>query len=102
MFEFSFLIPRLKKYCNIDVDLYHKPFIDIKYLLIAINNGQFKNYSASIGKNSEARNMAEWYYSKQWDKIIDYIQRETTGFLKNYQILMTEMPSLREKLDPNT
>ncbi len=101
MFEFSFLAPRLKQYCDIDVDLYHKPFIDIKYILIAINKGQFRKYSELIGKSHEAKNMANWYYSKQWDKITDYIKRETQGFITNYQILLHEMPELRNKLNPN-
>ena len=102
MFEFSFLVPRLKQYCDIDVDLFHKPIKDIKHVLIGINEGRFANYSEPIGKNSEAKNMANWYYSKQWDIITDYIIRETNGFLTNYQILMKELPELRKKLDSST
>ena len=101
MYEFKFLIPRLKQFCNIELDISEKPFFDIKHILIGINNARFIGYSELIGKGGEARNISGWYYSKEYDKIIDYIQRETKGFISNYQILMNELPILRKKLNSN-
>lgn len=102
MYEFKFLIPRLKQHCRIDVDIFEKPFLDLKHTLIVMNNGKFAGYSALIGKVGEASNMTDWYYSKQHDKITDYIQREAKGFINNYQIIMREIPNIRDKLNPNT
>jgi len=102
MYEFKFLIPRLRKYCGIDVDIFEKPFLDLKHTLIVMNKGKFSGYSQPIGKIGEASNMTEWYYSGQHNKIIDYIQRETNSFINNYQVIMREIPNIRGKLIADT
>jgi hypothetical protein len=49
-FESSFMKYKLKQYCNLDgLRLGHRPMIDLKHVLIIVNNGSFKG-SEILGK----------------------------------------------------
>jgi hypothetical protein len=97
-FEMIHLIPKLKKYCGIELDPFHKPSIDVKPILITINGGRFTGYSKVLGKNGTASNMANWYYKEDYNSILDYITNETESFLDSYQILCHNLPLLKQIL----
>ena len=45
VFEMIHLIPKLKKYCGIELDPFHKPAIDVKPILITVNGGRSVSYT---------------------------------------------------------
>ena len=98
-FEMIHLLPKLEKYCNIELDTFGKPTIDVKPILITVNEGKFTGYSLVLGKNGKASNIASWYYSKDYDSILDYIVEETENFLEGYQLLCYKLPMLKRNLE---
>lgn len=95
-FDFRFLKAKFNQYLGERTRrLGHRPFVDVKHTLIIINNGQFRGYDALLGKSHEAKNIPDWYYSKQFDRIEDYIQREAKSFIDTYQILLKLLPTLK-------
>jgi hypothetical protein len=46
----------------------------------------------------QARNMAQWYASENYDIIEEYIIQEATNFANVYSILKKEIPKLRYQI----
>jgi hypothetical protein len=99
LFECRFLKHKLKQYCDLDhLHLGHRPMIDLKHILIILNGGRFKGCAELIGKTHRARNMAQWYASKNYDIIEEYIIEEARDFAVVYSILKKELPKLRYQI----
>lgn len=96
LFECRFMKYKLKEYFNLHrLKLGQKPLLDIKHILILMNNGRFKEYSKPIGKSGKAANMMNWYYNQHFDMIEQYITEEAESFLKAYSILKRELPKIQ-------
>lgn len=72
----------------------HRPMIDLKHVLVLVNNGYFKGYQRFLGKIGLAKNMTSWYYSANYHAIENYIRREVDDFLKMYFILKVVLPRI--------
>ena len=84
-FEWAHLTPKLKKYCGINFDfteLAHN--MELTPTSILINHGVKKGSTKMFGKEGKAVNMKDWYYNKQYDKIIEYIEDETKMFVNKF------------------
>jgi DNA polymerase elongation subunit (family B) len=102
MFDLKFLLTRFEKY---DIKIYQKhldflyslPLIDIKPVLLIINNLQFKGCGLDQMTNKEqsGKLIPEWYKDKKYDMIEDYIIQETESFLEFFKILCEELPKLK-------
>jgi len=104
-FDFEFMRVKSEKYglSKLEIDyLYHdKPTIDLTPILIMVNKGSFKGYDrvwkSGLGaKGLRNELVPQWYESKQYDKIIEYITAERDAFASVYMILKREMPKFTE------
>lgn len=101
LFDFMFLSYRAKKYGLNGINLQYlqdRPFIDLKPVLVMINKGSFKGYDRVIDKEGSLIkvDVSKLYREGKYPEIIKYIQNEAEVFIKAYQILKKEMPSLRK------
>jgi hypothetical protein len=64
-----------------------------------MNKGEFKNSGLDklTGKKHSGSPLIEWYNTKNYQSIENYIQNETDEFVKWYEWLHKEMPGLRNK-----
>lgn len=102
-FDFCMLDRRMRHYGLGDFNLQHfydKAIIDIKPILVIINNGKFIGYNKLIPKTNpiENKEISELYRQEKYDQIIQYIQDEAKDFIKAYQTLKREIPKLRTLL----
>jgi hypothetical protein len=63
--------------------------IDLNHVLVLVNNGSFKGYQRFLDRAGLAKNMAAWYYSGNYQAILDYVKNEEKDFLKMYFVLQT-------------
>jgi len=100
-FDFEFMRVKSEKYGlqKMENDYLYKikPTIDLKPILIMVNRGSFTGYDKARKNSLEARGLRnelvpQWYESKQYDKIIEYINAERDAFARIYMILKSEMP----------
>lgn len=101
MFDFHFLNERAKVYGLRGLDLsycYDHPFLDLKHVLVFINNGRFTGYSQVLkGRKCLDRiDVPKLYRERRFQEILDYIKNEAELFGKALVILRREMPSLQE------
>lgn len=101
MFDFHFLNERAKVYGLRGLDLsycYDHPFLDLKHVLVFINNGRFTGYSQVLkGRKCLDRiDVPKRYMERRFQEILDYIKNEAELFGKALVILRREMPSLQE------
>jgi hypothetical protein len=68
----------------------NKPFVDIKHILIVLNDGFIRGYNHvkkdEMKSGIRNKNIPEFYINKQYDRIITYIQDE---FNATIQVLKT-------------
>jgi hypothetical protein len=94
-FESCFMKYKLKQYCGLEgLRLGHRPMIDLKHVLVLVNNGSFKGYQRFLGKIGLAKNMASWYYGRNYEAIENYINNEVRDFLRMYFVLKTVLPKI--------
>jgi len=94
-FECKFLKHKLQQYCNLsNLKLGQRPMIDVKPVLILRNRGRFKRCTECIGKIGQARNISRWYWSGNYNAILDYIQKETQDFIRAYMAMKREIPKI--------
>lgn len=105
MFDFTFLSNKLEKYGLGKLDLffcYERVTLDIKPILVMINKGNFVGYDKVLDKDGalekSSKLIPKFYKEKKYPEIIKYIEEETKVFLKAYQALKREMPSLAKQL----
>lgn len=103
LFDFSMLDKRLSRHNLGKFDLSclrQRVTLDIRPILIMLNNCRFKGYQNLIPKTNSTENkeIPELYRNGDFDKIVSYIEDEAKDFTKAYQVLKSEMPSLADCL----
>jgi hypothetical protein len=101
-YDFTKLLLRWKLYnINIPAKLLFcdHPSLDIRPLVILMNNGMMKGATLEnfAGKACSGDKVKEWYETKNYNAITDYIQNETKCFLKMYQYLIGVMPNIAKE-----
>jgi len=100
-FDIDYMVAKIKQYYpelkedTTTATLNQKPSLDLKNVLMLINNDPCLRYKSLLAKNGEASHMAEWYYNKQYDKIEEYIQDEAKNFVNMYKIAKKELPKIK-------
>ena len=96
LFDLSFIAARMRIYFHADffMQLINRPFIDMKHVLVMMNGGCFRNYSKMIGKTEFGGNVPIWYQRRQYEKIVDYVEREAEAFVRTYGILKRKLPAM--------
>lgn len=100
LFDFCILSQKMKQYKFPEFDLrcvYQRVSLDIKPILVMMNNGDFNGYDKIIPKTNLTKNdkIPKLYEKKKFPEILQYIKDETEDFLKAYQMLKKEIPQLR-------
>lgn len=96
-FDLISLLHRLNKYfrLGLGMDFFRdRPAIDIKPILVMMNQGSFKGYQFPLGKK-QGHMVRQWYEKKEYEKIERYIRREARNFIKKYQILKKRIPEIK-------
>ena len=75
------------------------PVIDIKSILLGMNAFQFKGSGLDqfTGKESSGIHVPIWYADKEFEKILEYIRKETSEFVKFYSQLKKTLPEFRKQ-----
>lgn len=73
---------------------YDHPFLDLKHVLVLINNGSFKGYSSILGLDKV--DVSRLYKEGRYQEILRYIKKEAEVIEKALRILSKEMPSLQK------
>lgn len=75
------------------------PRIDIKDILLGMNSFQFKGSGLDkfTGKESSGISVPIWYSQGEYQKIMDYIIKETKEFIEFYSKLKLLLPKFREE-----
>ena len=90
-FEWEFLINKFKKYLNKDFSSrdihYSRPHVDIKHLIVLLNNGNFAGAKLNnfTNKKTDGKGIKDLYESKNYAEIENYINNETESFLEFLQ-----------------
>lgn len=105
VFDFAMLGQRLKHHNmgRFNLCCLQERFtLDIKPLLILLNNGRFSGYHKLLPKTNptENKDIPELYNNGKFDEIIQYIVDEANDFTDVFQQLKKEMPNLKEQLIP--
>jgi hypothetical protein len=98
LFDFDFLGKRAEKYGLKGMDLrcvYDRVFLDLKHVLVMMNEGNFKGYDRLLKKGKHANeSIPDLYRQKKYDEISEYIKEEAGIFIEAYRKLRKEMPSM--------
>lgn len=98
-FEFFMLHNRWKR-IGIEVPLrkliYDHPSIDIKPILVILNEGSFKGSGLEkfTGKKHTGSMVPVWYAQENYTEIEKYIRDETEEFIQFYQKLKIKVPQI--------
>jgi DNA polymerase elongation subunit (family B) len=95
-FDLISLLHRLNKYFHLDLgmDFFRdRPVIDIKPILVMMNEGNFRDYQGVLGKKS-GRMVRQWYEDNDYDRIERYVRREARNFITKYQTLKKRIPRI--------
>jgi len=100
MFDFCLLNQRMKQYDLGEIDLrylYDRALVDLKPVLVMINNGRFRGYGDVLPRTNPVRNedIPQLYREGRYSEIVRYIKDEAEDFTNAYQILKREMPRLK-------
>lgn len=103
LFDFCLLNQRMKHYGLGELDfrwLYDRVWLEIKPILVVMNNGKFTDYDKVLPKTNPLTNdkIPQLHNDGKYPEIIQYIKDEAKDFVKAYQILKREMPSLAKHL----
>ena len=103
LFDFMFLNKRAEKYGFKGLDLrcfYNRASIDLKPVLVMINNGNFKGYDRVLDKEGKLADVMipQLYEEKKYQEIVEYIKEEAKTFVDAYQKLRKKLPSLAKHL----
>jgi len=103
LFDFNILSQRMKHHNLGEFNLrclYERVTLDIKPVLVLMNNCRFVGYERLMPKTNpiENKDIPELYREGEFAEIIQYIEDEARDFIKVYQILKNEMPSLAKHL----
>ena len=103
LFDFMFLNKRAEKYGLKGLDMrcfYNRASLDLKPILVMINDGNFKGYDKVLDKKGKLANVIvpKLYKEKKYREIVKYIKEEARTFTDAYQKLKKNMPSLAKLL----
>lgn len=97
IFDFKFLAAKIRKYFGHDVSLDYfmlRPHLDLKTIMILMNDGKFSKYSQIIQKRSNGGIIPELYRNEQYDELINYVKDEADAFVKFYIKLQEVLPAI--------
>lgn len=99
IFDFCMLNQRMKHYGLGELDfswLHDRVWLDIKPILVIMNKGNFKGFDKVLPKTNPLTNdqIPQFHKDGKHQEIVQYIQDEAKDFIKAYQILRKEIPSL--------
>jgi hypothetical protein len=104
-FDFCMLNERLKHFKLGEIDLRclnERVSLDIKPILVIMNNGGFIGWDKVLPKTNPLTNdMIPKLYREgegKYPEIIQYIRDEANDFIKAYQTFKREIPSIRRQL----
>ncbi|MDO8428031.1 MAG: ribonuclease H-like domain-containing protein [Candidatus Diapherotrites archaeon] len=94
-FEHNFFRERTAVHSLNPIDILFKPFLDLQVCGIIMNGGEFKGSGLDkiTGKPHNGKIIPEWYASKEFAKIENYVTIEAQEFIKFNQWLYKEMPA---------
>lgn len=106
-FDFAMLGQRLKHYNIGEFNLcclQERVTLDIKPLLVLLNDGRFSGYHKLLPKTNptENKDIPELYKTGKFDEILQYIVDEAKDFTDAFRHLKKEIPSLKELLIPHS
>jgi len=95
-FEHNFLKRRAEVHKLPQIDILNNPSIDLRAVGILMNRGEFKGSGMNrlTGKEGTGKSVPIWHSSKEYDRIIRYIQIEAREFIKFNAWLYAHLPSL--------
>jgi len=99
-FEWEFLIAKFEKYLGKKLaskDLHYKiPHLDLKPVVVLLNDGQFKGASLDkfTKKPHDGKIIKEYYEKKEYAKIEEYIKNEAEAFLEFLQKIKANIKKL--------
>jgi len=105
-FELYFLQARFRKTLKLELSnewlYYNLPRVDIRSILVMMNEGQFKGATLDwfIDRDKDNTEIPNWYERKEYGKIETYIEDETNNFLHAYQFLKAKLPPLFKAYRP--
>jgi hypothetical protein len=103
-FDLIAILNKLNYYFNTNLDMTFfrsRPIIDIKSILVIMNNGRLKGYQEWLGKDSSGSVIKDFYMAgiggdpTGYEKIVEYVKKEATNFISKYQILKKEIPKIK-------
>jgi DNA polymerase elongation subunit (family B) len=102
-FDFCMLNERLKHYGLGEIDLRclnERVSLDIKPILVIMNDGSFKGYDKVMPKTNPTTNdmIPKFFEEKKYAEIVKYIEDEPKDFTKAYQIFKKEIAPLKRLL----
>ena len=102
-FDLQFLMARLRFHSMPVIDFLDRPHIDLHPIGVLMNNGQFKGSGLDklTGKPHDGKIIPFWYEEKNWERIEEYIQKETVEFMKFLQYCQQALPDLLYKFKTN-
>ena len=103
LFDFCLLSQRMEHYSLGELDLrclYERVSLDIKPILVMMNNGNFIGYDKVLPKTNPLTNdkIPQLFIEGKYPELTQYIKDEADDFIKAYQVLKKEMPSLTKHL----
>ena len=94
---------RLQHYGSGEIDLRclnERVSLDVKPILVIMNDGSFKGYDKVLPKTNPTVNdtIPKLYQEKKYSEIVKYIEDEARDFAKAYQIFKEKIPPLKQYL----
>ena len=99
-FEWEFLICKFEKYLGEKLtskDLHYRfPHIDLKPIIVLLNNGSFSGASLDkfTKKKQNGKIIKDYYKNKEYVEIENYIKNETEAFLEFLQKIKSHLDTL--------
>ncbi len=100
VFEYEFLISKFEKYLNKKLTSrelhYSRPSLDLKPLVVLMNNSEFKGARLDkfTDKQYDGKKIRTMYENQEYEGIERYIQDEALSFLKLLQKIISNIKNL--------
>jgi len=103
LFDFHFINERAKHYALQGPDFNYcreHPHIDLKHVLLLLNEGKFRGYSDILNKGNRVLNeeIPQLYEEKKYKEIVQYITNEASATIDFYGKLLGLMPTLKNRI----
>jgi hypothetical protein len=97
-YDFLMLISRwnqlLGKHIKITQMFHDRAFVDLYSTGFLCNTGRFIGLDQLVGKQDTGKRIRQWYETKNYSAIEDYIRDEAQSFLSFYAYLIQRLPAL--------